>query len=163
MTRKIRFLTAATAVVALPALAGAQVVGGAVDADVGAQVPVQDTLGTATRTVDEAQDRALDTVDEALDAADQSVEADAEVGARVGVGQVTAATAADLQAGASVRDTNGEAVGTIESVDADGAVLSTGEVRVKLPVAAFGRDENGLVIAMTRAELEAAAAAHSPS
>ena len=41
-------------------------------------------------------------------------------------------------------------VGTIESADAAGAVVATGTVRAKLPLASFGRNGQGLVIAMTR-------------
>jgi preprotein translocase subunit YajC len=76
---------------------------------------------------------------------------------------VTAATAADLRAGAAVVDTQGGAVGTIESVDAEGAVVSTGTVRAKLPLSSFGRNDRGLVISLTRAQLEAAASAQTPS
>lgn len=76
---------------------------------------------------------------------------------------VTAATAADVRSGAEVRDTSGGLVGTIESVDAEGAVVATGSVRAKLPFSSFGKNGEGLVISVTRAELEAAAAAQSHS
>jgi preprotein translocase subunit YajC len=76
---------------------------------------------------------------------------------------VTAATAADVRAGVAVVDTQGGAVGTIESVDAEGAVVATGNVRAKLPISSFGRNAQGLVISLTRAELEAAASAQTPS
>lgn len=77
-------------------------------------------------------------------------------------GATTPATAADLQAGATVYDTQGAMVGTIESADAGGAVVSTGMVRARLPLSSFARGGNGLVIAMTRSQLEAAARAQSP-
>ena len=48
-------------------------------------------------------------------------------------------------------------VGTIESVDATGAVVATGTARAKLPLTSFGRNNQGLVISLTRAQLEAAA------
>jgi hypothetical protein len=60
-------------------------------------------------------------------------------------------------ANASVFDQAGASVGTIESVDASGAVLSTGTVKVRVPVTAFAKGDKGLVIGMTKAQIEAAA------
>jgi chemotaxis protein histidine kinase CheA len=73
------------------------------------------------------------------------------------------AVQADFRAGANVVDQAGGTVGTIESVDASGAVVATGTVRAKLPLASFGRSTQGLVIAMTKGQLEAAVAAQSPA
>jgi hypothetical protein len=73
------------------------------------------------------------------------------------------AAQADFRAGANVVDQAGGAVGTIESADASGAVVATGTVRAKLPLASFGRSTQGLVIAMTKVQLEAAVAAQSPA
>ena len=64
-----------------------------------------------------------------------------------------------MKTGAEVRDTDGNLVGTIESVDAKGAVIATGQSRVQIPVASFAKNDQGLVIAMSRAELDAAAKA----
>ena len=88
-------------------------------------------------------------------------EAQAQAGAAAAV--VAPATAADLRVGATVQDPQGGAVGTIESVDAEGAVVSTGSARAKLPVSSFGKNANALVISMTRAELEAAVSARTGS
>ena len=66
------------------------------------------------------------------------------------------ATAADLVAGAAFRDSKGEAIGTLETVEADGAVVLVGTRRVKVPLDAFGKDENGLLVGITKAEFEAA-------
>jgi len=57
-----------------------------------------------------------------------------------------------------VRDQTGGLVGTVESADASGAVVATGAVRARLPISSFARNDQGLVIAMTKAQLEAAAA-----
>jgi len=76
---------------------------------------------------------------------------------------VSAASAADVHPGAVVLDTQGGRVGIIESVEADGAVVAAGEARAKLPLSSFGKTEGALVITMTRAELEAAVAARTPS
>ena len=115
---------------------------------------------------------------QAEQAADQAVaEARAEVAAEAGVpadagAQSDAADAAspvtisDVAEGSTVRDTAGGLVGTVESVDETGAVVSTGRLRAKLPFSSFGRNSRGLVISLTRAQLEAearAAAARTPS
>ena len=70
-----------------------------------------------------------------------------------------AALAADasIKAGVAVSDTTGAPVGTIESVNGDLAVVSTGTNKVSLPVSAFGKGDKGPVIAMTKAQLDAAA------
>ena len=68
----------------------------------------------------------------------------------------------DLKADAAVVDPKGAAVGKIEKVTANGAVVSTGEARVELALDSFGVGDKGLVIGMTKAELEAAAKAKAP-
>jgi len=78
-------------------------------------------------------------------------------------GAVRAATAADLRAGVQVRDQQGGLVGTIESADAASAVVFTGTARGRLALASFGTNGQSLVIAMTKAQLEAAVAAARPS
>jgi hypothetical protein len=77
-------------------------------------------------------------------------------------GQVTAATAADVKAGVAVFDQKGGEVGKIESVSAKGAVVSTGKARAEVPVSSLGKNDKGLVISMTKAELEAASAKSTP-
>lgn len=135
---------------ALP-LAGA---GAQVAVDVNANLPVQST-------VDAAADAVRNTADTAADAANQSVGVTAK--AEAGDAKLVAVTQADIKAGDTVRDTAGGVVGKIESVDASGAVIATGKSRVQIPVTSFGKNQQGLVIAMTRAELDAAASAKSPS
>jgi hypothetical protein len=63
------------------------------------------------------------------------------------------ATAADIVAGAQLRDVNGQTVGKITSVAADGATLDTGQTKVKLPLDAFGVDSSGLMIGITSQKL----------
>jgi hypothetical protein len=77
--------------------------------------------------------------------------------AQADTGQVKEATAADIKAGAEVYDPKGGAVGKVESVAADGVVVSTGSVRAKIPAKSLGKSDKGLVIAMTKAQFEAAA------
>jgi hypothetical protein len=63
------------------------------------------------------------------------------------------ATVADISAGAQLRDINGQPVGKITAVAADGATLDTGKTKVKLPLDAFGVDPSGLMIAITAEKL----------
>ena len=70
---------------------------------------------------------------------------------------VTAATAADLKAGVSVYDQKGDLVGKVDSVSGDNAVVSTGSARASIALSSFGKSDQGLVISMTKGELNAAA------
>lgn len=70
---------------------------------------------------------------------------------------VTAATAADIKAGVPVFDAKGGVVGKVESVSAKGAVVNTGTVKATVPVASFAKNDKGLVISMSKAEIDAAA------
>lgn len=76
---------------------------------------------------------------------------------------VTAATAADVKAGVPVFDAKGGVVGKVESVSAKGAVVSTGKAKAVIPVSSFGKNDKGLVMSMTKAELEAASAKSAPA
>ncbi|MGE0179333.1 MAG: hypothetical protein AB7O91_05890 [Sphingomonas sp.] len=93
----------------------------------------------------------------------QTPPAEAQTSAQAQTGSTGPATAADVRAGVEVRDPAGAMVGTVESADADSAIVSTGSVRADIPIASFGRSSQGLVLAMTRAELEAAARARMPT
>ncbi len=188
MQFKIRMLTAAAALT-IAAAAGAQAAGtptGQVQSNVQATAPA----AQAQPVVDEAARQPAETTDVATDSevdasAEVPVSTQAQTGSQVPpemqtqanvqaqtatqaqtsvpAGQVVAATAADVRAGVSVVDQNGAAIGTIESADADSAVVSTGSVRADIPIASFGKNSQGLVLAMTRAQLEAAAQARTPS
>lgn len=76
---------------------------------------------------------------------------------------VTAATAADVKAGVPVFDQKGGVVGKVETVSAKGAVVSTGKAQAMVPVSSFGKNDKGLVISMTKAELDATAAKSAPA
>lgn len=60
-----------------------------------------------------------------------------------------AATAADIKAGAALRDVKGVHIGTIVSVDASQAVVDTGRTKIGVPIIAFGKDDQGLLLGMT--------------
>jgi len=68
------------------------------------------------------------------------------------------ATAADLVAGAPLRDVNGQPIGKITAVAADGATVDIGKTTVKLPLESFGVDSSGLLIPITAQKLNQLAA-----
>ena len=72
--------------------------------------------------------------------------------------RAVAAAAADLVAGSAVRDKAGTPIGTIESVDVTGVVVVSAAGKVKVPAEAFGKDKNGLLIQIGKAEFDAAVA-----
>jgi rRNA processing protein Gar1 len=61
-----------------------------------------------------------------------------------------------VAAGAAVYDASGAQVGTIDSVSGGNAVVSTGSVKAALPMTSFAKGDKGLVISMSKADLEAA-------
>ena len=61
---------------------------------------------------------------------------------------VSAPALAAPTAGATVYGPAGTAVGTIESVASDHAVLNTGSVKAALPLDAFGESDKGLTVAL---------------
>lgn len=156
MTFKIKLLAAAS-ILAVPAVGAAQ------SLDPAAQAPVQSTLDNAVPPVaDPVQDTIQDTQDNVQDAlppAQEPLPSDTQADVQADAGPVTAASAADVQAGAAIRDQSGAPVGTVESVNGETAVVSTGTVRAEIPISSFGKDSQGLVLAMTRSQLEAAAGA----
>jgi hypothetical protein len=58
---------------------------------------------------------------------------------------------------------DGSKVGTIESVTSGGIIVTTGRARVQIPAASIGKNESGLMVGMTKAELEASAAKAAPN
>jgi len=68
------------------------------------------------------------------------------------------ATAADVVAGAAVNDRAGVQLGTIESVDASGAVILTSVGRARIPIEAFGKNSHGLLLQTTKAQFDASVA-----
>ena len=66
-------------------------------------------------------------------------------------GKAVPAMAADIKAGSPLRDSKGAPIGTVQSVDADGVVVDTGQTKIKVPVVAFGKDDAGLLLGITAA------------
>jgi hypothetical protein len=74
------------------------------------------------------------------------------------------ATAADIKAGSALRDAKGVPIGTIVSADANQAVVDTGQTKIGVPLNAFGKDDQGLLLSMTADQFnQAIAKAHAKS
>jgi preprotein translocase subunit YajC len=67
-----------------------------------------------------------------------------------------AQASANFAAGAKVSDTQGGEVGTIASADGDFVILKTDKHEVRLPKSSFTAHDGGFIMAMTRAEVNAA-------
>ncbi len=70
-----------------------------------------------------------------------------------------AAAPEDILAGSTVNDSRGRLIGTVDSVGLTGAIVSTGAAKVEVPLDAFGKNRKGLLLGITKAEFDAAAAA----
>ncbi|WP_019514878.1 hypothetical protein [Sphingomonas sp. Mn802worker] len=64
-----------------------------------------------------------------------------------------------VTAGATVYDTSGGIVGTVASTDGTNAVIDTGTNKAAIPLTSLGKGAQGPVLAMTKAQLDAAAGA----
>ena len=64
------------------------------------------------------------------------------------------ATAADIVAGSALSDSTGNPIGTVESVDAEGAIVANGTTRIRVPLESFGKNSKGLLLPITKAEFD---------
>lgn len=123
-------------------------------------VPDEATAKTAVQP-DQAQPAQTQPAQTQPTATDQT-SATTSASADASASQVKAATAADVKSGVEVYDQKGGRVGKVESVSAKGAVINTGTARASIPVSSFAKNDKGLVLAMTKTELETAAKKKSP-
>ncbi|MEQ7873826.1 hypothetical protein ABDK56_07450 [Sphingomonas sp. ASV193] len=72
---------------------------------------------------------------------------------------VKAVSRADVKVGAAVYDSAGDKLGTVTARDSTSVSIKTGAVTARLPYASLGMNAKGLVVAVTKAEFEAAAKA----
>jgi hypothetical protein len=72
----------------------------------------------------------------------------------VSLGRARPAKAAELLPGAAVNDKAGVLIAKIDQVDADGVIISTGAGKVKIPADAFGHNNAGLLLDMTKAQFD---------
>lgn len=68
----------------------------------------------------------------------------------------TAAAPGEVTAGAMVYGPQGSEVGKVEKVEGGNAVINTGKNSAAIPVSALGHNEKGLLVSMTREQLDAA-------
>ena len=99
------------------------------------------------------------TIDEQIDDMQRHINGERQGAApRTHVDRARPATAAEVLAGAAVNDSAGAQLGTIESVDASGAVIVTAAGRARIPLEAFGRNSHGLLLQTTKAQFDASVA-----
>jgi preprotein translocase subunit YajC len=67
-----------------------------------------------------------------------------------------AAQAETPKAGDTIYDSTGATMGTVDVVTPQAVVINTGTIKVPVPPTAFGKNDKGFHMAMTKAELEAA-------
>lgn len=65
--------------------------------------------------------------------------------------KATPASVADIKVGSALRDSQGTAIGTIDSINDQGVVVNTGTTKIRVPVVAFGKDDKGLLLGITAA------------
>ena len=73
-----------------------------------------------------------------------------------------AGAGASVKASDTIYDPAGNTVGTIEAVNGANAVLSTGTVKVQIPVSAIAQGPKGPTIGVTKAEVEAQVKKNAP-
>jgi hypothetical protein len=67
-------------------------------------------------------------------------------------GKAVAAKAEDLKAGSPLRDKDGVPIGAVSAVDAQGVVVDTGQSKIRVPAEAFGKDDAGLLLGISKAQ-----------
>ena len=60
----------------------------------------------------------------------------------------------DVAVGAEIRDSKGVVLGTVDSLQLSGAVVASSAGKVEVPFEAFGKNNKGLLIAMTKADFD---------
>lgn len=137
--RKITLLIA-TAGAAIAGSAAAQVSVGAE-----AQVDPGQVVGDTTATVDDTVEDTMQTTQDTVDATTRAT-------------QMQAATSAQVQAGVAVKDSAGEPVGTVVSVDGDIVTVTDGDTTYNIPMAGLFANSADVVtelyVGATKAELE---------
>jgi hypothetical protein len=70
------------------------------------------------------------------------------------LGHARPAKAAELVVGATINDKTGLAIAKIDKVDPDGIIIAAGTAKVKVPTDAFGHNNGGLLLDMTKAQFD---------
>ena len=134
---------------AAPSAVGAQVMGG------GAAASSVPTGGVRSQDV-AAANRQIDNDYNTLAGRGVKVTDKSRSDSRRKPASAAPATAADIKAGAQVRDIKGALVGTIAVLTANEvaavpnqAVIDTGQTKIGVPLSAFGKDDKGLMLSIT--------------
>lgn len=80
-----------------------------------------------------------------------------------GSAAATASAKPNVTVGATVSDSSGGNVGTITQVAGGNATIDTGTTKAAVPVTSFAQGQNGLVLGMTKAQVDAAASQARPT
>lgn len=148
MRKTMILMAAGTALLATPALA--QLVGGAVDATVGAGANLGQTAGDVTQSVTKPVGEVVDRTDGAVNGTLDNA-------------KLTLATREQVRAGAQVSDAAGNSVGTVQSVDGDQAIVVDGGKLYNVPLSSLYSNAadaaGGLVTKLPKADIEARVAA----
>ncbi len=133
MKKVMNFMAVGAALAALPAAAQINV-GGAANANVGAQpgAIVGDTVNQVTEPVGDVVDHADHQLNKTVDAA-----------------QLSVAAREDVRAGATITDMNGTNLGTVQSIEGDMAVIVDGGQLYNVPLSSLYRnatDQTGALI-----------------
>lgn len=142
MRNLLNFIALGAAFAAAPASAQVNV-GGQTGVGVGVGVNPGGTVGTVTGTVDRTVGTVDRTVNRTLDS------------------ELRVATSADVTAGATIRDRRGNRVGTVQSVQGSTAIVVKGDKTMHVPIAQLYRGASGLVTNLSKAQLNAMAAANA--
>ena len=157
MMRNGIFVAVGAGLLAIAASAGAQVVTGS--------GPPQPTPGSGDSSAIANDNRQIQSdMNQRMGAANLKTRNGNDIAKSKKKPSAVPATAADIKAGASLRDINGVPIGTIASVDANQAVVDTGATKIGVPLIAFGKDAKGLLLGMTADKFnQLVAAAHAKS
>ena len=68
--------------------------------------------------------------------------------------QARPAQPAEILAGKEVHDTAGQVIALIEKVDAEGAILRSGQAVVRVPLEGFGMNKKGLLLNLTKPQFD---------
>ena len=58
----------------------------------------------------------------------------------------------EQNAGSPLRDKDGIPIGAVSAVDAEGVIVDTGTTKIRVPATAFGKDDSGLLLGISKAQ-----------
>jgi len=85
---------------------------------------------------------------------DKAVRESREEAAKAKPSRAVPAKPGDVTAGSEVRDSKGAVLGKVESASMSAAVVATEAGKVEVPLEAFGKNNKGLLLAMTKVDFD---------